>query len=177
MRLLPLLLRVAIPAVFLLVPLSESHAQVPPGKRFGVGFSLGEPTAVTIKWRSGPTTAFDFGIGHSFMGYPRVHADYLWQFFYLFPRTEFRLNAYAGIGAAIGFGKKGKYLLFDSQADSSRWYYTHSVSFAARGVIGLNYFIARPGLEFYFEVNPLLGFAPEPALDVEAAFGARLYIY
>ena len=171
------LVRFVAPALFLLAPLCAINAQVPPGKRFGVGFSLGEPTAVTMKWRRGPTTAVDFGIGHSFMGYPRVHGDYLWQFFYLFPRTEFRLNVYAGIGAAIGFGKKGQYLLFDSEADSSRWVYTSSVNFAARGVVGMNYFINRPGIEFYVELNPLIGFAPKPALDIEASIGTRFYIF
>ncbi|MDH7515585.1 MAG: hypothetical protein QHI48_06910 [Bacteroidota bacterium] len=155
----------------------DCRAQVPPGKRFGVGVSLGEPTAVTVKWRTTPTTAVDVAIGHSMMGYPRVHADYVRQFFYLFPRTGYRLNFYAGLGAGIGFGDKGKFLLFASRADSSRWFYTKTVSVAARGVAGLNYYITRSGLELFLEVNPLVGVIPKAAVDFEASLGVRLYIF
>jgi hypothetical protein len=161
----------------LLFSATECRAQVPPGKRFGIGLSVGEPTAVTIKWRATRTTAFDFAIGHSAMGYPRIHGDYLWQFFFLFPQTNYNLNLYAGVGGAIGFGDKGKYLLFNSTADSSRWFYTKTVTMAARGVIGLNYFLPRPGLEFFVELNPLVGVLPKAAIDIEGALGARFYIF
>lgn len=161
----------------LLVSAMECFAQVPPGKRFGIGLSLGEPVAVTVKWRATRTTAFDFGIGHSVMGYPRIHGDYLWQFFFLFPQTNYNLNLYAGVGGAMGFGTKGKYLLFNSTADSSSWFYTKTVSAALRGVVGLNYFLPRPGLEFFAELNPLVGVLPKAALDFEGALGARFYLF
>jgi len=166
-----------LPLILFFCAALESYGQVPPGKRFGFGFSLGEPTAITLKWRASSTTAYDFGLGHSMMGYPRVHADYVWQFFYLFARTEYRLNVYAGFGGAVGFGDKGRYLLFDTNADSSRWYYSTTGSVAARGVAGINYFVNRPGLEVFLELNPLIGFVPEPALDFEAAIGVRMYLF
>jgi hypothetical protein len=149
-------------------------AQTPLKKPFGFGFTLGEPTALTVKARVGRSSAIDIGIGKSRMGYPRIHFDYLWQFLNL--TASPRYSPYGGVGLAAGFGNKGTSLLMAGQADSSHWYYTDKVTLAGRGVFGFSYFLQYSPIEFFGEINPLIGFIPEMAFDLEAAVGVRFYV-
>jgi hypothetical protein len=156
---------------------TDATAQTPLRKPFGFGFSIGEPTAVVFKVRVGRSSAIDFGIGKSVMGYPAVHADYLWQFLNLTPSP--RYSPYAGVGLAVGFLKKGTSFFFTGNADSSRWYYASTdpdIAFAGRGVIGISYFMQYTPLELFAEVNPIIGFYPNTAFSLGGGVGARFYI-
>jgi hypothetical protein len=152
----------------------SADAQTPLRRPFGFGFTIGEPTGVTVKFRTGRSSAFDIGLGKGVIGYPRVHADYLWQFLNLFQSP--RMSPYAGVGIVAGFGKKGTSFLFSGNSDSTSWYYTEGMSFAGRGVVGFSYFPVWSPIEIFGELNPIIGFAPKAAFSMEAAVGVRFYL-
>jgi len=149
-----------------------TFAQPSMRKSIGFGYSIGEPTAFTVRARIGRTTSIDFGVGKSAMGYPRFHSDYLVQ---MQNQINPLFSMYTGVGVAVGIGKKGEYLLFNSMADSNHWYVTDHVVFAGRGVVGLNFFPRGTPIEFFAEINPLIGFLPKAAIDMEASVGVRFY--
>ncbi len=151
----------------------EAAAQTPLGKRVGLGVGIGEPTALTLRARTGRSTAVDLGIGASAFGTPRVHAMYTWQFTNSFG-TPF-VSWYAGLGVLLGFEKKGEYYLAKKTADPSLWFVTDDVIGAARGSIGLNWFPRYTPLEFFAEVNPIVGLYPKTGIGVEGWVGIRIY--
>ncbi len=152
--------------------LEEAGAQTPLRKRIGIGFSLGEPTSVTMRFRMGRSSSMDFAVGKTVMGY-RVHADYHWQHLFVFGSPVYSL--YTGLGAAVAFGEKGKYFVFNSKADSSRWFFEGDYPAMGRGTIGLNIIPIYTPIEIFAEINPLIGFHPKLALDIEASIGVRYY--
>lgn len=158
----------------LLVSQQALQAQTPLKKPFGFGFTIGEPTALSFKARVGRSSAIDFGIGKSLMGYPTVYVDYLWQF--LNVTHSPRVSPYAGVGIAAGFLDKGTSFFFTGNADSSSWYYGEDVAFAGRGVIGISYFLQAAPIELFVELNPLIGFIPKTAFSLGGGVGARFYI-
>jgi hypothetical protein len=160
--------------LFVVLLATAAEAQTPLRRPFGFGFSLGDPTGVTVKFRTGRSSAIDIGVGKGVIGYPRVHADYLWQFLNLFQSP--RMSPYAGVGFVAGFGDKGTSFLFSGNTDSTNWYYTKNVSLAGRGVIGFSYFPIWSPIEIFGELNPIIGFAPKAAFSMEAAVGVRFYL-
>lgn len=158
----------------MLLLMTDVQAQTPLRRPFGFGFTIGEPTAFTVKFRTGRSSAIDIGLGKGVIGYPRLHADYLWQFLNVFQSP--RMSPYAGVGLVVGIGDKGTSFLFKGNTDSSSWYYTDQVSFAGRGVIGFSYFPIWSPLELFGEIDPIIGFIPKAAFSLEAAIGARFYL-
>src|SRR5689334_22793050 len=81
-------------------------------RSFGLGVIIGEPSGISAKLWTSPTTAFDFGLGWSvggdrvghyegeYDGSSRVHfhADYLWHSFEAIHSSE-RFPLYYGVGA------------------------------------------------------------------------------
>jgi hypothetical protein len=158
----------------LLLAQQAAPAQTPLRKPFGFGFTIGEPTALSFKARVGRSSAVDFGIGKSLMGYPTIYADYLWQFLNV-TRTP-RVSPYAGVGFAAGFLDKGTSFFFTGSADSSHWYYGEDISFAGRGVVGISYFLESAPVELFAELDPIIGFVPKTAFSLQGGAGARFYI-
>ncbi len=44
-----------------------------------------------------------------------------------------------------------------------------------RGVIGLDYLFASSPLDLFFEIAPVLDFAPDTQMDLEGGVGMRFY--
>ena len=168
----PLALWPGLIALLLLIP-NSAPAQTPIGKVFGFGFSIGEPTAVTVKFRTGRSSAMDISAGKSALGYPSVRIDYLWQFTNLISSPSW--SGYTGIGLAVGFDKKGEYFVFRKHADSSHWFMTKDPVGAGRLLLGIDYLPRYAPIELYAELCPLIAFYPKTALDIEGAIGIRFY--
>lgn len=164
--------RAALAAILFLIPFS-SPAQTPIGKVFGFGFSIGEPTAVTVKFRTGRSTAMDISAGKSALGYPSFRIDYIWQFTNLISSPSW--SGYTGIGLAVGFDKKGEYFVLRKHADSSHWFMTKDPVGAGRLMLGIDYLPRSAPIELFAEINPLIAFYPKTAIDIEGAIGIRFY--
>ena len=146
-------------------------------RTFGLGFQIGEPTAITAKVFVSGTSAYDFGVGfggwcydgngHSYacdslQGYLSLHADYLYQE-NLVNMTN-RLDWYAGFG--------GRVVLWNYGAGSS----ADGVALLARVLIGVAATFKRPSfLEAYLEVAPALRVFPPLWFSIDVALGVRAY--
>ena len=146
------------------------------GRKFGLGFMIGDPTGLSGKLWVSPTNAIDFGVG--FWGYGvcncgrglpcdrfgyhagTLNVDYLWQSNIVRGRAQ--LDWHIGAGAR------------------SIWYSGCAgdcVALAGRMPVGLDLMFANPAmLELFLELAPTLYVVPQlAALGVEGALGARFY--
>jgi hypothetical protein len=126
---------------------------------FEVGLILGEPTGLSAKlWATG-NTAFDLGVAWSFGdgGHFHIHGDYLFHNFSFFDVNSGSLPVYVGIGGRVRL-----------QEDDSR--------VGLRIPIGLEYILESAPVGFFFEVVPIVDFAPETEADVNGGIGVR-YIF
>jgi hypothetical protein len=150
-------------------------------RNFGVGFQLGEPTAITAKAFLGGANAADFGIGFGGWGYGwctrsdgstyrcddvnhniSLHADYLYQENIV--NMTNRLDWYAGIGGRVIMSAYGSNHLKDD------------VVLIARVPIGIAATFRRPDfLEAYLEIVP--GIVAFPPLDFAIDFGLGVRAY
>jgi len=157
-----------------------AHAtEVGGGRNFGLGFQLGDPTAIIGKAFVGDENAIDFGLG--FWGYGRgrcwdsrdrryewcgggyeawsIHGDFLWQ--YPIVQTTVKLDWHIGPGGRIFFDDNGP--------DNDIW-------LQARMPVGLDLTFNRPNfLEVFVELIPALFIAPFTDFDIDAALGVRFY--
>ena len=146
------------------------------GRKFGLGFMIGDPTGLSAKLWVGPTNSVDFGLG--FWGYgfdncqggnhPCDHfgdhdgtfnADYLWQSNIV--RGQAQLDWHIGAGGrAIWYG--------GCNGDC--------FAFAARMPVGLDLMFNNPSfIEVVFELAPALYFVPNVDFAIEGALGVRFY--
>ena len=146
-------------------------------RTFGLGFQIGEPTAITAKVFVSGTSAYDFGVGfggwcydgngHSYacdslQGYLSLHADYLYQENIV--NMTNRLDWYAGIGGRVIMSAYGSNHLKDD------------VVLIARVPIGIAATFRRPDfLEAYLEIVP--GIVAFPPLDFAIDFGLGVRAY
>ena len=118
-------------------------------RKFGLGIILGEPTGLTAKYWTSPTTAWDFAFGTS-VGGDRIgsyngyydggtrlhfHVDYLWHSFDAIKSTE-RFPIYYGIGGRINTGAG------------------YNSSAAVRGVIGIAWMPRQTPIDIFLEIVP-----------------------
>jgi hypothetical protein len=139
-------------------------------RRFGLGVILGEPTGLSAKLWTSPTTAFDFGLGWSvggdriskydgsYDGGSRVHfhMDYLWHSFDAITSTE-RFPLYYGIGGRINTGAG------------------YNSSAAVRGVIGIAWLPRGTPVDVFIEVVPSLQLTSSTGFAIDAGLGARYF--
>ncbi len=147
------------------------------GRKFGLGFMIGDPTGLTAKLWVAPTNSIDFGLG--FWGYgfdncqqgggrPCDHfgyhagtfnADYLWQSNIV--RGQAQLDWHIGAGGrAIWYG--------GCNGDC--------FAVAARMPVGLDLMFSNPAfIEVFFELAPALYLAPFADFGIEGALGVRFY--
>jgi hypothetical protein len=160
---------------------ATAHAtEVGNGRNFGLGFQLGDPTALIGKAFIGRGNAIDFGLGFGVgWGYARcrdshgdwyycgdrygrnwsLHGDYLWQDNLVRGRAQ--LDWHIGAGARIDF--------WDA-FDGGR------VAVTARMPIGLDLSFDRPNfLEVFFELDPGIVIVPPLIFDLDAAIGVRFF--
>lgn len=156
---------------------SSVFAQGPKGKSFGIGFSVGEPTALSLRFWTSRENSWDVAVGSSYIGNPHIHADYLWHFNDAFNSRIVTL--YAGVGAAIGLGDKYGWVLvkYKKGKIENRWYYDrdHETVIAAKGTFGLNIIPRNTPLDIFLEINPIIGLSPGFGFDIMPALGIRFY--
>ena len=165
-------------AAALIFMAASALAQGPKGRSFGFGFEFGDPLAFTIRIWDSPKNSWDAALGESFLGSPYIHADYLWNFPDAFNSNI--VSLYAGIGAAVGFGEKNRYVFWYRGKGHDYWYYDdgdghNGAAFAVKGAFGLDVIPRRSPLEIFFEVDPLLGVSPGFGFDFMVALGLRFY--
>lgn len=151
---------------------SSSLRAQPQPRSFGFGIIIGEPTGLTLKGSLSGNNSWDAGIGTSFFGRLRIHADYLWAANVFHSRTA---GMYFGLGGAVAFGR-GRGVFYAS--DSKKWYYyndENAVAFAVRGSAGINVMLTSAPVEFFGEIAPLIGIAPTTGLGWDVAVGVRYY--
>ena len=124
-----------------------------------IGLILGEPTGFSAKFWTTASTAFDLGLAWSFGdgGHFHIHADYLFHNFDFFELDSGNLPIYFGIGGRARI-----------QDEDSR--------FGLRVSIGLEYILESQPFSFFFEVAPVVDFAPETEADIHGGIGVR-YIF
>lgn len=124
----------------------------------GVGISLGNPTGLTAKYRTGETTAIDASIGFDF-GYLDnfyLSADYLihrWTF----EAGQNLLKIYFGPGGGLGF--------------------TSEISLSVRAPGGIGYYLNSLPLEAYAEFVPTFQIAGPGGVHfwIGGCLGTRWY--
>jgi hypothetical protein len=145
------------------------------GRKFGLGFEIGDPTGLTAKLWVAPTNSLDFGLGlwgYGFddctAGHPCTHygyhagtfnIDYLWQSNIV--RGQAQLDWHIGGGGrAVWFG--------GCNGDC--------FALGARMPVGIDLMFANPSfLEVFFELAPIFYLVPGFDFGVEGALGVRFY--
>jgi hypothetical protein len=154
-------------ALCMVLAVQSSHAQ---DRKFGLGLIIGEPTGLSAKLWTSPTTAFDFGLGWSlggdriskydgsYDGGSRVHfhMDYLWHAFDAISSAE-RFPLYYGIGGRINTGAG------------------YNSSAAVRGVIGIAWLPRETSIDVFLEVVPSLQLTSSTGFAIDAGLGARYF--
>jgi hypothetical protein len=146
------------------------------GRKFGLGFQIGDPTGITAKLWVAPTNSIDFGLGFYGYGFDdrcyngncgyggyndgSFNADYLWQSNIV--RGQAQLDWHIGAG--------GRLIWFGGGCPHG------CVDVGARMPIGLDLMFVNPSmLEVFFELAPIFYFVPVAYFDVEGAIGVRYY--
>ena len=128
-------------------------------KDFGLGIMLGEPTAISGKYWTSSTNAWDFGLGYSFVNAENktsIHADYLYHI-PNFIKAKYRMPFYYGFGFRL------------------RFHSNESSNIGARGVTGLAMLLDEIPLDIFFELAPVFSLFPKTSLNLDAAIGARYF--
>jgi hypothetical protein len=169
-------------AIFLFVAGARSAGatEVGYGRKFGLGFVLGDPTGLSAKYWVSSTNALDFGLGFTNYGYgfggscfvdsngnqhcsgyydTSINVDYLWQSNIV--RGNAQLDWYIGGGGRVFFlGSRN---------------YRYGIDVAARAPVGLALMFNNPSfIEVFFELAPALYLLP-PAFTIEGGLGVRFY--
>ena len=124
-----------------------------------VGIILGEPTGFSTKFWTTWNTAIDFGLAWSFGndGHVHIHGDYLFHNFDFFEIDEGDLPVYFGIGGRVRL-----------EDDDSR--------IGLRLSVGIEYILESAPVSFFFELAPIVDFAPETEGNFNGGLGVR-YIF
>lgn len=128
-------------------------------KNFGLGIMIGEPTAISGKYWTSNTNAWDFGLGYSIIDSQKeisVHADYLYHISDLI-KAKYKIPFYYGFGFRL------------------RFHAHESSNIGARGVAGLVMFVEEIPIDVFFELAPVFSLFPKTSLNLDAAIGARWY--
>ncbi len=142
----------------------------------GFGLMFGDPTAITLKSRSGGANDLIFNLGFkSHYGSLRFDGIYTFNFPNVINHRNFSL--YAGIGASVGIGEgdgffHGKGHHKHNHDDDHD--HDDDLSLGAKGVFGLN-FTPSKQFEIFLEVGPLISLTPGIYTDMEGSIGFRFY--
>ncbi len=164
------------------VPLFAQATEVGTDRKFGLGFQLGQPTAIVGKGFLGNGNALDVGLGFGGLahygaycrdnnnnlyrcgGYKRmgIHGDFLWQENLL--KNKVQLDWHIGVGGRVSF--------YDYNGSNREGV----LSLFARMPLGLDLTFDRPKfLEVFFEIAPGLFIFPGLVPDMDVALGVRFY--
>ena len=142
-------------------------------RKFGLGFMLGEPTAVTAKFYfADPKNAIDTAIATDFdYGGFYGHVVYLWHHSVLATESDFDLGWHVGVGGAIADGWYGWHW-----GNHGHYYsYYDDFALAARIPIGLDMDLNKAPLQIFGNLALNLWVTAGMEADLGAAFGLRYY--
>jgi len=145
--------------VFILLVLTTSlHSN---NKNAGIGVILGEPTGIVAKYWLNEFVALDAAAGWSLdtPSHLHLHADYLYQKYYLVEKKE------DGLDLPVYFGIGGK-LLFQKNIN---------ISISIRFPMGIDYLFTDVSIDVFFEVVPCLDLLPATSLDLNVGLGSRFF--
>lgn len=135
----------------------------------GLGFVLGDPTALSAKYWLTSTTAVDFGFGYAFGNSALLMADHLWhraQIFGTSSRFVSQLTGYLGVGVLLAFGgdRVGRTFSYES-----------NMALGARVPLGLEWLPGDPSLGVFLEIAPGIRLAPSVDAFFTGGIGLRYY--
>ena len=134
----------------------------------GFGLMFGDPTAVTLKSRTGGANDWIFNLGFkSHYGSLRLDGIYTFNFPNVISHRDFSL--YAGVGASLGLGDGDGFFHGERKRDNDQ-----DLSIGAKGLFGLN-FTPSKHFEIFLEVGPLISLTPGIYGDMEGSLGFRFY--
>jgi hypothetical protein len=135
-----------------------SGAVIAQSNGFGLGIILGEPTGLSAKYWTSSNTAFDFGLGYSFLKNSKfhLHADYLFHIKNLSHTTE-NISFYYGPGARLRVDN-----------DKSR--------LGIRFNVGLVWIPKNAPIDVFLEIAPLMDVIPETKFYVNGGVGVRYFL-
>ena len=139
--------------MLMLVSLS-GHAQQK--GTFGLGFIIGDPTGISMKFWTKETNALEIALGWK-KKETELHADYLWHNFDLLPVKNGRLPVFYGLGIETKL-----------KEDEDN-------EIGIRTIAGLEYLFDAVPFDFFLEVAPVLQLTPESKVKGEAALGFRFF--
>lgn len=124
-----------------------------------LGVILGEPTGLSAKYWTSRENALDFGAAWSFQrsGQFHFHVDYLFHNYEFFQVDPGSLPIYFGIGGRVRF-----------DGDDNR--------VGLRLVLGAEYLTSAYPMSVFFEIAPIVDFAPETEADLNGGLGIR-YVF
>jgi hypothetical protein len=123
---------------------------------FGLGFIIGNPTGISMKFWTKETDAVEVAVGWK-KKETELHADYLWHNFELLPVENGRLPVFYGLGIGVKL-KEDK----DNEI-------------GIRTIAGLEYLFPTVPFDFFLQIAPMLQLTPESKVKGEAALGFRFF--
>ncbi len=123
---------------------------------FGLGFIIGNPTGISMKFWTKETDAVEVAVGWK-KKETELHADYLWHNFDLFSVKNGRFPVFYGLGIEAKL-KEGQ----DNEI-------------GIRAIVGLEYLFDAVPLDFFLQMAPVLQLTPESKVKGEAALGFRFF--
>jgi hypothetical protein len=140
---------------------------------FGLGLVLGEPTGISAKGWTGPTTAIDGALAWSLWNgsYIHLHADYLFHDMDLIHLAKGRLPLYYGPGLRLHSWTGDRYW------ERGRWYTDDGTrtDLAVRFPVGLDYLPEKAPVDVFLEIVPTLDLVPSSWFEFDGAIGVRYW--
>jgi hypothetical protein len=131
----------------------------------GLGLMGGDPSGISLKVWTGYRTAFDAGLGYSYLRYgtaPAIHGDLLWHSRSVIDEDNGYLPFYVGVGARLKF------------ADESRYY--PDTRLGIRIPFGVEYVFPVVPVGLFFELVPVFDLTPwNQWFDYNSSIGFRYY--
>lgn len=173
--------------VLILAPAAKTGT----GGKFGLGFIVGEPTALSAKYWTSGTTALDFGFGWG-LGYGR-YDDRCWEIGY-YNRHQSYCDDRGYYYGDDRYGYRGLHLHADylfhnftliRSPESFPIYYGPGVNLnfwshggpqlGLRGVVGIAWMPRTKPFDVFLELAPVLQLFPGTWVDINAGLGGRFY--
>ncbi len=129
----------------------------------GVGFVLGDPSAITMKYFINEQHAFDVGIGEAGGDGFYLYGDYLLHFPTIIPVEKITLY----LGGGIGFHDFEKDRKHKDDIDENR--------IEVRLPIGVEFETPRIPLGVFLEIAPAMRLAPDVDFGFRGGLGIRYY--
>ncbi len=127
-------------------------------KTFGIGFIVGDPTGISLKYWLDPKHAIAGGLAWALGGYLYMHGDFLIHNKNLLRDLNIREGSFVlhyGVGAKVEL--------------------SHSAVVGIRIPLGVNFIFKRIPFDIFFEIAPVVNLIPATTLDINGGIGFRFY--